>query len=88
MQTEIWRINGFYLSVTSSLEKKLQLIKGNDQTPGADILWLYESIHDLRTYVLLNWLGVIKIVKKHDKHSKVRQSITARSRDLQNILHD
>ena len=40
---------------------------------------LYEQVQDLRSHAILNYLAVLKIAKKHDKHSDapLRQKVRA-----------
>ena len=66
---ELWngiaQVNAFFVDKERSLLAELQ----NSADDDASRAELYGQVSDLRSHVILNYLAVLKIAKKHDKHS-------------------
>ena len=65
------------------MERRLltELQSSGSDDDGVGRAELYGRVSDLRTHVILNYLAVLKIAKKHDKHSPnnpIRQQALSR----------
>ena len=70
----ITQVNVFFLDMERRLLAELQSSSTDDDAGSAE---LYGQVSDLRSAVILNYLAVLKIAKKHDKHSSnpIRQKV-------------
>lgn len=73
VERELSKINQFYATKITSFQTQLDSTK--NLLPSLQRLTqlseLCENMNALRRYIVLNYLGVMKIVKKHDKNSKI-----------------
>ena len=73
VERELSKINQFYGIQITKFQSQLHLTKqlndSNDKY--IELSELCESMNALRRYIVLNYLGVMKIVKKHDKNNKI-----------------
>lgn len=63
----ITQVNVFFVDMERRLLAELQSSSSTDDGVGREEL--YGRVSDLRSHVILNYLAVLKIAKKHDKHS-------------------
>ena len=72
----ITQVNVFFVDMERRLLAELQSSSSTDDGVGREEL--YGRVSDLRSHVILNYLAVLKIAKKHDKHSPnhpIRQQV-------------
>ena len=71
LEKELLKVNSFYQHVVSSLQLQVVALRAvlprdGDLSCLSDVC---EGMSQLRKFIVLNYLGVIKIVKKHDKNA-------------------
>ena len=71
LEAEMSKINTFYTRVVSSMADDVRLLRTVSEREGdlSSMSDLCETLNQLRKFIVLNYLGVIKIVKKHDKNA-------------------
>jgi SPX domain protein involved in polyphosphate accumulation len=72
VERELSKINQFYALQIGKFQQQLQATKFilDGDLRLHQLSDLCESMNALRRYIVLNYLGVMKIVKKHDKNSR------------------
>lgn len=68
---QIGSVNSFFLGIESMLKSRTQSYDKTQDMNGIMAKQLSKMMTDLCKYVVLNYIAVLKICKKHDKHSKV-----------------
>ena len=74
LEGQLLKINAFYSHMVSSLCEAVRQLRSAMDSEGercdlSSLSDLCESMSQLRKFIVLNYLGVIKIVKKHDKNA-------------------
>ena len=71
LEAEMNKINAFYNRVVLSMTDDVKLLRTVSDREGdlSSLSDLCENLNQLRKFIVLNYLGVIKIVKKHDKNA-------------------
>ena len=71
LEAEMHKINTFYTRVVNSMADDVALLRAVLDREGdlSSLSDLCENLNQLRKFIVLNYLGVIKIVKKHDKNA-------------------
>lgn len=68
LKQELKKISAFYVEKEEELQAIMQ---GLTTKPPAALISFHSEVQDLKKYVVLNYVAVIKAIKKRNRHLKV-----------------